>query len=139
MFPRMTDIVTHPEGKSVVALLIETDRNAWLYCFYRQSDRKWFKIFPNAYYADPVIRGNRLHTIPDENYPFEFAITEPAGMELVKCFAVDRDVAGDLPPALRSLDPRPLPAGMDTRLPDIFRALRDAGVSEASLIITVER
>lgn len=26
MFPRMTDIVTHAEGKSVVALLIETDR-----------------------------------------------------------------------------------------------------------------
>ena len=120
-------------------LLIETDRNAWLYCFYRQSDRKWFKIFPNAYYADPVIRGDRMHTIPDENYPFDFNITEPAGMELVKCFAVNRDVAGDLPPELRGLDVRPLPAGMDVRLPGVFRALRDAAVTEASLIITVER
>ena len=120
-------------------LLIETDRSAWLYCFYRQSDRQWFKIFPNAYYADPVVRGNRMHTIPDENYPFEFNITEPAGTDLVKCFAVNRGVAADLPPELRSLDPRPLPAGTDVRLPGAFRALRDAGVTEASLIITVER
>ena len=119
--------------------LIETDHNAWLYCFYRQSDRQWFKIFPNAYYNDPVVRGHRMHTIPDENYPFDFNITEPAGTDLVKCFAVDRDIAYDLPPVLRSLDGGPLPAGMDTQLPGTFRALRDAQVTESSLVITVER
>ena len=94
-----------------LSLLIETDHNAWLYCFYRQSDRQWFKIFPNEYYPDPVVRGHRMHTIPDENYPFDFDVTEPAGMELVKCFAVDRDVAHDLPPALRSLDGRSVTGG----------------------------
>ena len=122
-----------------LSLLIETDHNAWLYCFYRQSDRQWFKIFPNEYYPDPVVRGHRMHTIPDENYPFDFDVTEPAGMELVKCFAVDRDVAHDLPPALRSLEGGPLPAGMDTQLPGTFRALRGAQVTESSLVITVER
>ncbi len=120
-------------------LLIETDHDAWLYCFYRQSDRQWFKIFPNAYYDNPVVPGHRMHTIPDQNYPFDFNITEPAGMDLVKCFAVDRDIAYDLPPALQSLDPGPLPAGMDTQLPGTFRALRDADVTESSLVITVER
>ena len=120
-------------------LLIETDDDAWLYCFYRQSDRQWFKIFPNEYYENPVVRGHRMHTIPDESYPFDFNITEPAGSDPVKCFAVNRDIAHNLPLVLQSLDGGPLPAGMDTRLPGTFRALRDAEVTESSLVITVER
>ena len=91
------------------------------------------------YYENPVIPGHRMHTIPDQNYPFDFNITEPAGTDLVKCFAVDRDVARDLPPALRGIESRPLPAGMDIQLPRTFRALRDAQMTEASLVITVER
>jgi hypothetical protein len=86
-----------------------------------------------------VVRGHQLNTIPDQNYPFDFDITEPPGTELVKCFAADRDVARDLPAELMSFEPRPLPEGMDTRLPGTFRAVRGAEMTEASLVITVER
>ena len=43
-----------------------------------------------------MVRGHQLNTIPDQNYPFDFDISEPPGTELVKCFAADRDVANAL-------------------------------------------
>ena len=109
-------------------LLIKTDRQVWLYCFYRQSDAKWVKIFPNRYHRDPSLPGKRMHTMPGENLPFDLRFTEPAGIELVKCFATTRDVSGELPDQIAALDLEPLPASLDWRLPRIFRTIRKAGV-----------
>ena len=143
--------LTTPRGKDPayrigekLNLLIRTDRDAWVYCFYLQADGNMIQIFPNPHYwtvfEEPLLQGNRLHTIPGETtFPFDLVLGEPAGMELIKCFATTRDVTNDLPQELqgRSLDPRP--KSIEARLSKIFRDLRDAGTTEASLVITLDR
>ena len=121
-------------------LLVQLDRPAWLYCFYRQADGQTFKIFPNFHHRTARLAAGP-HTVPGDMLPFEFTFRPPEGIELLKCFALGRDVQGDLPPELRSLDERlpPLPPALASRLPQIFRGLRDAPMSEASLVITVEK
>ncbi len=125
-------------------LLIRVSRDAWLYCFYLQSSGELLKIYPNGFATPAALAGGRLHTIPGSNfpsgiYPFELTLTEPAGVELIKCFASTRDVIKDLPEPLRRPEVAPLPAGMASRLRDAFARARGAEVSEASLVITVER
>ena len=120
-------------------MLIQTDRDAWLYCFYRQSDGGWLRIFPNTYFGKARIEGGRLHTIPGEDFPFDLVFAEPAGVDLVKCFAAGEDLAGRLPEALRETSSAPLPPGMDSRLPTAFRNLDGVALTEMSLVITVER
>ena len=117
-------------------LLIGLDRDAWLYCFYRQVDAKTFKIFPNRFHAEARLAGGRVHTVPGDAMPFDFNLTPPAGVELVKCFATSRDVTAELPRALQGLEHVALPRGMEWSLPTIFRRVR-AALSEASLVITL--
>ena len=38
-------------------LLIQANRDAYLYCYYRQSDNKWFKIFPNPISRESADQG----------------------------------------------------------------------------------
>jgi hypothetical protein len=120
-------------------LLIEVSRRAWLYCFYLQSNGDLIKIYPNEYMKPAPLAGGRLHTIPGWLYPFLFTVSEPVGVEVVKCFASESDVLDDLPEAMRRPEVGPLPAGMTQRLRDAFARLRTARVSEASLVITVIR
>ncbi len=134
--PRGRDPV-YRVGESL-QLLIQTGRDAWLYCYYRQSDGRIVKIFPNSFHADPRIAGNTLHTIPGDIAPFELKITEPRGIEVIKCFATGRDVSGELPPPFGRNEPGPLPASAEAELPNVFRRLQSEGISEASLVITVE-
>lgn len=121
-------------------LLIRLDREAWLYCFYRQSDASMIQIFPNPHMrlVEPRLAGGVVHTLPGETtFPFDFKLTEPLGYELLKCFATSRNVTKELPKFLRGANLNPLPPGTEHRLPGIFRGLPDVAVSEESLVVTV--
>jgi hypothetical protein len=121
-------------------LLIRLDREAWIYCFYRQSDTKMIQILPNPHmrFAEPRLTSGVLHTIPGEGtFPFDLKVTEPLGYELLKCFATSRNVTDELPDFLRGANLDPLPQGTDHRLSSIFRSLPEVAVSEQSLVVTV--
>jgi len=125
-------------------LNIRLDRDAWTYCFYKQSDGKVIQILPNPHFwkrfKEPRLKGNVLHTIPGEKlFPFELKFSLPVGTELVKCFAVTRDVTNDLPPDLRGRSLDPLPQDLASTLPSVFQRLPSAAVSEASFVVTVDR
>ena len=121
-----------------MVLLLETERDAWVYCFYRQADRKWFRLFPNRFHPDPLIAGNRRHRIPDANYGFDITVGRPTGTELLKCFAANKDITHKLPEELRNDAFEPLGPGLDRRLTAIFQKLPGVGVTEASLVVTIE-
>ena len=118
-------------------LLIKTDRDAWLYCFYRQTDRRWVKLFPNTHHTNASVPGSRMLTIPGVFYPFDMTIMEPLGADLIKCFATTRDVTESLPEKLKPSDGSYVPAGWDAKLLRVFRSLENAGLTEASLVVTV--
>ena len=120
-------------------LFINVDHDAWLYCFYLDSQGKLFKFYPNEHGKPAALTARRLHTIPGRIYPFEFTITKPIGVDLVKCFASKRDILKELPKPLRRLRVEPLPDGMAQQLRRAFARLRNAGVSEASMVVTVKR
>ena len=119
-------------------LLLETRRDAWVYCFYRQANGEWLRIFPNSYHPDPLITGNSKHRIPDENYNFDFIISGPSGIELLKCFAAAEDGTHKLPQEFRNDAFEPLGQGLDHRLTNVFQKLQGVGITEASLVITIE-
>jgi hypothetical protein len=122
--------------------LIRLDRTAWVYCFYRDAVGSTTQIFPNPHFwqnhKQPRFEGGVLHTMPDDQrFNFDFVVSPPTGQELVKCFAVSRDVTSDLPPALRGNTLKSMPRDLGMRLSPTFRELPDAAVSEASFVVTV--
>ena len=131
--------------KEKLNLLIKVDHDAWLYCFYLDSEGKLFKFYPNEYGKPAALAGNRLHTIPRDIRPtrgkpgFSLEISEPIGVDLIKCFASKRDILKELPRPLRSLKVEALPNGTAQQLRRAFARIRDAGVSEASLVLNINR
>lgn len=120
-------------------LLIELNRDAWLYCFYLQGDGRLIKFFPNVHHRVAWLAGGRKHRIPGEIYPFELNITEPPGKESLTCFAANRNITSELPKELQGTEMSPLPLGTAKQLAEIFRNIPDAAVTETSMIITVSR
>jgi hypothetical protein len=123
-------------------LSIRLDRDAWTYCFYTQADGKTIQILPNPEFwkhaREPRLARDVAHTIPDDKlFPFNFEFIPPTGTELVKCFAVSRDVTAELPEVLQGRTLTPLPRDLALRLSKAFRQLPDAAVSEASFVVTV--
>ncbi len=141
--------LTSDRGKNAVyaigdhmQLLIRLDREAWVYCFYRDAAGATIQILPNPHFwqnhKQPNFKGGVVYTVPEESrFNFEFTVQPPTGQELVKCFAVSRDVTADLPPALRGKTLDPMARDLAMQLPAAFRDLPDAAVSEASFVVTV--
>jgi hypothetical protein len=120
-------------------LIVSVSQTAWLYCFDRFADGRLFKLIPNKHSPEAKLTGPRRYTIPGEIAPYILRVKEPVGVDVVKCFATSRNVTVDLPPSLRSLEAQELPKGTDARLSTIFRAIPGARVSEASMVITIDK
>lgn len=122
-----------------VGLLAELGRDAWLFCFYLDSSGSLTQILPHPHLDEEVrISGGRQHRLMDHVLrSIVFRVTPPAGQELLKCFAADRDIAEDLPEDLRGTDDRPLAAAVASSLSQRFRDVPDVAIAEASIVITV--
>lgn len=113
------------------SLVVQTARDGYLYCFHKASERAGgaiTKIFPNAFHRDARVRGLASVHIPGEDMNFAFRVEGPAGIEYVRCFALDRDAGDGLPADVYSLDD----------LSRIFRDLPAARMSEATMVMTIE-
>ena len=125
----------------IARLAIQTSRDAWLYCFNRYGppggDRV-IRLFPNRYHRDARIRGGVPLHLPDETMGFVLRLHPPAGIETIRCYALDRDAGPALPRDLAGADLEPLAVNTLDEVGRLFRSLPGIGVSEASLIITVE-
>lgn len=123
-------------------LELQTDRDAWIYCYYTQSDGKTMTILPNPEFwedsSEPRFTGGTLYRMPgDATYPFELIVSEPTGEEFIKCFAVSRDVTWELPEALRGESWEPIMPSLVRKISEVFKNLPEAAVSEASLKLRV--
>ncbi len=124
-------------GEKMV-LLVRTSEDARLHCFYEQVDGQVLKIFPNPYVQSSRIKGLAQRRIPDPAMPFEFTVSEPPGVESVKCFAMDRDPGSKLPLDVARNDLAPLEAASTKRLSAIYRAIPDMKITEATMVVTVK-
>jgi hypothetical protein len=113
------------------SLVVQTARDGYLYCFHKSSERAGgaiTKIFPNSFHRDARVRGFSSVHIPGEDMNFAFRVEGPAGVEYVRCYALDRDAGSTVPADVYSLDD----------LSRVFRALPAAQMSEATMVMTVE-
>ena len=139
--------------KDVWQLKVKVNKPAWLFCFYYMNNKETLQIYPNhatwQYFGGPKIPAGREISIP-RHYKMDeakvtFVVSEPAGYELVKCFATTRDVTADLPAQLLGKDaidmgahkaPPVLTNEIDKILSNEFRR-HSPNVAEASIAVTV--
>ena len=123
-----------------LSLKISLGNDAWVYCFNLATDGRLYWLFPNPYHKEARLKGGSPLTIPGDLFPYELTMAGPPGNELLKCFAVSRDIAADLPPVLRGFDiETPLPKAMVRTLAPIFQQLPDVFMSEASIVVTLHK
>lgn len=123
-------------------LVVRSEEDAWLSCYYwardDRGDYALYKIYPHEAAAEGAgaLSAGRLYAIPAEGETMGIRIGPPAGVELVKCVAADRDVSGELRFKLGVREMTRLPPGAAEGL---SRAFRDTGarVAEASVTINV--
>jgi hypothetical protein len=117
---------------------VHSDADAWLYCYYRMANGDLLQILPNPHHRDTHLRGGYSYEIPENASSKDRWIVEaPAGEELVKCFAVTRNVSDELPSKLRGQSLAPLPKGTAAELSGVFARLPNAHVTETSMLVTV--
>jgi hypothetical protein len=124
-------------GQKMV-LFIETGRDSYLYCFYRQADEAIMRIFPNQFHPNAFVAGGKDLHIPGPSMPFEWTVEPPTGSELVKCFAFDRDIADELPRLVQKPDFKPLPYRSLADLSRDLRTIPHVGIAENSMVVNVE-
>lgn len=122
-----------------MTLFIETGRDSYLYCFYRQADRSIMRVFPNRYHRDAFVPGGRDLHIPGPAMAFDWIVEPPTGIELMKCFAFDRDIADELPQSVQSRDFDPLPYRSLAELSRELRQIPRVGIAENSMVVNVEQ
>ncbi len=134
---------TYREGERL-KVLVRAGKDAWLYCFYMNAKGQVIQIIPNRFQRDRrlghFVKRGVLYTIPDPKrdrfrFQFDYGVT---GQEMLKCYAVTKDVMSALPAILQGREFKRLPAHTALRLTSIFSNLEDAKMSKSSLIIAVE-
>ncbi|WP_319529306.1 DUF4384 domain-containing protein [uncultured Cohaesibacter sp.] len=129
-------------------LTVLTEQDAWLYCFYTDSEGGMVQFLPNQtqdqhdskrnFYAK-----NYLHIVPDEDkspLPDRYNLKindDTVGVEAVKCLATSRDVTNELPHDLRGEEFKLIPERTASHIRAIFEALPDTKLAEQSITITV--
>lgn len=124
-------------GQKMV-LSVRTSVDAYIGCYYLQADGAIFRIFPNRFVKSGFLNGGFTQNIPSASMPFAFEFTPPRGVEAVKCFATEHDVAKDLTAVLDQAAFKPLSVANERQLTKAYRSLPNVLLSEASLIISVE-
>lgn len=131
-------LTTDPDGASTyrigdrLGLRLQTNFDAYVYCYYGQADGRVIPIFPDGEAGGGRVAGNRAYRLPDE-----LRITHPSGTETVTCFATDRDVGAELPAPLVERPFEPLPDDVAARLAAIFAGLKVSQRADARLVLTV--
>ncbi|MCB1357856.1 MAG: DUF4384 domain-containing protein [Maritimibacter sp.] len=127
--------------------LFRLSRDAWLFCFYTDSEGETIQLLPNPFQitqsAPNFYQGGKLHLFPDKDRlpqpdPFDLTINgNTYGIESFRCYATSRDIRADLPAALRGTSLDPIEPKYAARLKEIFQSLEGASISTASMTVTV--
>jgi hypothetical protein len=121
-------------------LLVQAPHDGYLYCFHQASAAAGSgvtQIFPNPYHRDAHIAGDSSVHIPGEGMNFALKVFGPAGVEYVRCYVAERDVAGTLPPGIAQRDLQAIDVQSLDDLDQVFRML-PVPVTQATLVMTID-
>jgi len=128
---------TYKLGETMT-LVAQTSRDAFLYCFYRDSSDQVITLFPSDYSKGAAVRGNEVLELPGERLPVTLEFTAPPGREQVQCFATGQDVSDQLPAEIVAGAFEVLPATISNRLDAIFGALSSEMLAVTSVELQIK-
>jgi hypothetical protein len=102
-------------------LTITPSRDAFVYCFHQDENRRIRRFFPNRFQRDAHVSVEAGLQLPGA-MRFEIVMNARAVPETVACFATDSDVLARLPDGLGGADFSPLPVPTLERLRSAFAA-----------------
>lgn len=88
---------TYHQGEPV-ALTVMADTDGYLYCIAAKEDGTATPIFPAGAVDGAQVRGSVALSIPGRRQPI--GLTATPGVEQIRCWLADRDIAPELPHAL---------------------------------------
>ncbi len=92
---------------AMVQLTIQTNRDAHVYCYLRDENAVIQRIFPNRFAKDALVSASSRLELPGQQR-FQIVANTKGVRETVACYAAERDVMTDLPPAVSGSDFAPL-------------------------------
>lgn len=105
-------------------LTIQPSRDAHVYCFHQDEQRRITRFFPNRFRTDSLVPAGDALRLPGQ-MRFEIVMNPRGVPESVACFATERDVAARLPSALVAGDFAALPVGSLEQIRSAFQKAAD--------------
>ncbi len=84
------DIKTLPKKYRIgdkIVVYFRSDRDCYLTLFNIGTSGKLTVLFPNYLFQNNFTRANRVYDIPGDEYPFEYELSGPPGVETIKAIA----------------------------------------------------
>lgn len=116
----------HFECGETVEFIVAAERDVAAYCYLLEPVGKMYRIFPNRFMPDPVLRSNSTVVIPPREAPFSIVLDGGVGGYQLKC------LYGSLESGMGSrsgLWDRDLDSISGAKFEELFQAFSNAGVA----------
>lgn len=113
------------------SLTVTPNRDAYVYCYMQDEDRKILRFFPNRFARDSLVKVNAPLVLPGA-MRFQLVANSKGLPESVTCFATERDVLPLLPPSYSGSDFETLPVRSLDDIKSAFAGLTGNTYAEGS-------
>jgi hypothetical protein len=111
-----------------VQLLIRPSRDAYVYCFLQDENKKIIRFFPNRFQRDSRVQTAEGLRLPGD-MRFEITMNPRGVQETISCFATERDVLAQLPAGVNAGDFDPLPINSLEQVRTAFVKVANGGLA----------
>jgi hypothetical protein len=112
-------------------LSVRPSRDAFVYCFHQDENRRIARFFPNRWQRDSRVASAAGVQLPGA-MRFEIVMNPRGVVETVSCFATERDVLAQLPPGLNGGDVEPVSVASLDQVRSAFAKLTGGAVAHES-------
>lgn len=133
---RSTDDARTFRRGSPVSLVVKPSRDAHVYCYLRDENAKIQRFYPNRFRKDSLVPASSALELPGR-MGFQIVASSKGVREQVVCFATERDVLAELPPAAGAGDFEPLPAASIDQIRAAFAAVTRNSFGEGQFDVDV--
>jgi Domain of unknown function (DUF4384) len=113
-----------------ITLRVTPSRDAHVYCYLQDEARRVVRFYPNRFNTSALVHADAPLEIPGR-MGFELVANSRKVTETIACFASERDLAGELPPAVYGRDLAALPVASLDDVSSAFARDTDEGVAQA--------
>ncbi|MDO9599364.1 MAG: DUF4384 domain-containing protein [Azoarcus sp.] len=134
--------VSAPNGQQrfsrgeLINLNIVTTRDAHVYCYLQDEDRKIQRFFPNRFARDAFVKAGTTLQLPGE-MRFQFVANSKGVREQVACFGAERDLMPELPGAVVGTDFENLSVSSLERIREAYRRVAGTDLAEGNFNVDV--